>query len=87
MSGWDQHHDIDDLEHTMRQHQPPPGPTNARLIHTDGTIIPLELRYAGTDQDGYHRWIATARADLEHCDLHVDQVPPRTSIEIEGLQR
>lgn len=69
----------------IRSRRLPDPPSNARIVYDDGEILPLELRYAGTDDSGIHCWVATADVDLSRpCELVADRVPPSTSITIEG---
>ena len=66
-----------------RRRREPEAPSNVRAITPDGTQIPLEIVYRGTDTDGIHVWEATARVPLEQgCQLHIDVLPPRTAVHV-----
>jgi len=65
----------------------PPAPEGPRLVGADGTVVPLELVYAGKDHEGAHVWEATAvwrrivpGGSLSH--LQVDRLPAHTAIRV-----
>jgi len=63
-------------------------PENVRLVHEDGSVVPIECRYIGRAHDGTQMWIATAPVGLvpgECWSLRVDMIPPKTSIAIEHV--
>ncbi|MDP8971167.1 MAG: hypothetical protein M3N52_11880 [Actinomycetota bacterium] len=65
----------------------PAAPENARLVHSDGRVIPLELVYEGVDK-GLHTWVGTGRLPppseffSRGWQLKVTMLPPRTQIRL-----
>lgn len=64
--------------------QLPEAPRDARLLHPDGTETPLELAYAGTNEEGCHVWEATAAVAREGDQLQVAMLPARTAIRVQS---
>jgi len=64
----------------------PEAPEGARLVGADGTVVPLELVYAGKDHEGAHVWEATVVWRIGPGDplpnLQVDRLPANTAISI-----
>lgn len=63
--------------------QPRP-PENVRLVRPDGSVLPVELVYAGQDEDGIHEWVAVATSPTieEGTRLFCDVLPARTAINV-----
>lgn len=59
----------------------PVRPTNARIVHANGDVVPLELIYQGI-KGGLHRWSGAAIFDPRTDELLVDVMPPRTAISL-----
>lgn len=64
--------------------QPVP-PENLRIIRSDGTVVPLELRYTGK-HGGIHHWetVTPARFVLGEDSLQADLLPGRSQITVQG---
>jgi hypothetical protein len=65
----------------------PVPPRNVRLAMTDGTVVPVELVYAGRGADGNHMWRGTApvAGAGPGTQLLADMIPGHTAISIEGF--
>jgi hypothetical protein len=58
-------------------------PENVRLIRADGTVVPLELVYAGQRSDGTHVWRSVLDVKNEPGDeLAADRLPVGTVLDI-----
>lgn len=75
-------HAIDSLDE-------PTAPENVRVELEDGTIVPVELRYVGRADDGYHQWLAVTPIMGMSPDMQLlaDMIPGNTSIAIQGYPR
>ncbi len=68
----------------LRRRREPEPPQNVRLVHGDGTVIPLECRYDGK-QDGLHLWTAVVGpvAFGPRDSVRMDVLPPRTAVQVQ----
>jgi hypothetical protein len=69
----------------MRQADDPIPPENVRIRLLDGTIIPIELVYAGIDDEGHHMWKRVSPAELPDVGLDrllIDVLPPNTGVQV-----
>lgn len=60
-------------------------PVNVRCEMTDGRVIPVELVYVHTDDDGVAMWRCTTRLRGRVRAVLADELPPRTGFLIRGV--
>ncbi len=61
----------------------PQRPSDVRIVHRDGSVLPLELVYGGTDEDGCHIWLSGTALDIDAGDsLRVGGLPGNTAIKM-----
>jgi len=58
---------------------PVPRPRGARYLLVDGSTLPLELSYAGLDEDGIHVWQVATPIPLGAV-VQVDVLPPNCAV-------
>jgi hypothetical protein len=57
-------------------------PEGVRIIHADGTFLPLELAHAGIDPEGFDRWAVLTPVDFRAGDnIEIDEMPQMCCIE------
>ena len=63
----------------MRLRRPPAQPVGVRIIRRDGSVLAVEVVYAGRRQR-IHHWQVAGAVMREGDALTVEQLPPRTAI-------
>lgn len=64
--------------------QPRP-PEGIVIVYNDGQRVPCEVYYDGI-VNGAHMWVVTTAIDSERFQrLHVDLLPPQTSISVDVI--
>jgi hypothetical protein len=59
-----------------------PRPEGVRIVHADGTVLPIELAHAGVDDDGFERWAVMTDVDFAGGDhVQIDVMPQMCCIE------
>lgn len=59
----------------------PVRPEGVRIVHKDGTVLPIELVYGGLTEQGLHEWLSLTPLNIAAGDaLRVQMLPPETAI-------
>lgn len=60
-------------------------PQGVRLVHEDGSVVPIELSDGGIDRDGLHVWYVDERTVVQPGDaIKIDVLPAYTRIDLAG---
>jgi hypothetical protein len=61
-------------------------PTDARVVLPDGTEVPCELMFDGTDDDGIRQWTALSPLPLAPgLRFRLSTLPARTAVAVAAL--
>ena len=69
-----------------RKHKDPVPPEDVRLIHPDGTEIPLECCYGGIDAVGIHQWVAVYPVGVVFSPgmtMRIAMLPAKTNVTVD----
>jgi len=63
-----------------------PAPEDVRVVFDDGTVLPVEVRYRGVDENGMHLWIATVTLRSMPVGVRIAHLPAHTAVAIEAAR-